>query len=167
MLAPLEVATLDDLGELFRLRREAETWLAQRQIRQWVPGEVRPQEVREQLLADQWRVLRADDHLRGGLRLLWSDELVWQEESLPAAYVHGLMIDRRYAGQGVGESLLAWAEQQAWRAAVNLVRLDCVETNHGLRRYYQRLGFVEVGRRDFDGPWFSAVLLEKRLAPQT
>ena len=159
----MELATLGDMDDLLRLRREAEDWLARRGIRQWMPGEVDPRDVRDQLLAGEWHVIRAGDHLRGGLRLLWSDEPVWAEDNVPAAYVHGVMIDRRHAGRGLGATLLGWAEGQARQASVDLIRLDCVESNEGLRRYYRELGFREVGRRDFEGPWFSAVLLEKRL----
>lgn len=32
-----------------------------------------------------------------------------------------------------------------------------------LRAFYRRQGFREIGRRDFDGPQFSATLLEKGL----
>jgi hypothetical protein len=39
-----------------------------------------------------------------------------------------------------------------------------VEGSLALRSYYTRAGFLQVGRRDFDGPWHSAVLLEKQLA---
>ena len=39
-----------------------------------------------------------------------------------------------------------------------------MEGSLALRSYYTRAGFIQVGRRDFDGPWHSAVLLEKQLA---
>ena len=39
-----------------------------------------------------------------------------------------------------------------------------MEGSLALRSYYTRAGFLQVGRRDFDGPWHSAVLLEKQLA---
>jgi len=40
-----------------------------------------------------------------------------------------------------------------------------VEANTRLRRFYTDQGYRQVGRRDFDGPWFSAALFEKPLAP--
>lgn len=99
----------------------------------------------------------------GGLRLLWSDEAVWGHQDVPAAYVHGLMISRSNRGQGLGEELLAWAEEQARAAGASALRLDCVEANEVLRSFYRRVGLTEVGRRDFDGPRHSAVLFEKPL----
>lgn len=43
------------------------------------------------------------------------------------------------------------------------MRLDCVESNQRLRDFCRAQGYSEVGRRDFDGPWFSATLFEKAL----
>lgn len=41
--------------------------------------------------------------------------------------------------------------------------LDCGEKNEALRRYYTREGFRVVGRRDFNGRWYSVGLLERVL----
>ncbi|MDK3257722.1 hypothetical protein [Blastococcus capsensis] len=41
------------------------------------------------------------------------------------------------------------------------LRLDCVEANPRLRRYYREQGFAEVGRREFDGAWDPVVLLQR------
>ncbi len=77
---------------------------------------------------------------------MWSDEQIWQEQNAPAAYVHGLVVARSHAGQGLGVRLLAWVEDQAHAAGLGLVRLDCVETNRTLRALYDGIGFVQVGR---------------------
>ncbi|MGH3408209.1 MAG: GNAT family N-acetyltransferase, partial [Streptosporangiaceae bacterium] len=112
--------------------------------------------------AGQWHVAGNAGLVCAALRLLWSDP-VWSDDR-PAAYVHGLVIDRAQAGRGLGAGLLDWAAARGRRAGVTVLRLDCVEGNPGLRRYYARLGFREVGRRDFDGPWHSTVLLERDIA---
>ena len=157
-------ATAAHVPVLHRIRVEAEEWLVFRGIEQWGTGWLPESAIRAQVDDGQWHVgVTAAGEVAGGLRLLWADEEVWQADHAAAAYVHGLTIDRRFAGAGVGASLLAWAEQQAGAAGVAMLRLDCVESNAGLRAYYARLGFREVGRRDFDGPWFAATLLEKRL----
>ncbi|MBI4943147.1 MAG: GNAT family N-acetyltransferase, partial [Actinobacteria bacterium] len=155
-------ATRDDVGALHRLRVEAEDWLAARGIEQWGHGEVTRDDVRAQVVDGQWHVGQTDDgEVAGGLRLLWGDEQIWQADHAFAAYVHGLVVGRRFARLGIGERLLAWVHEQARAARAPTVRLDCVEGNAALRSYYARLGFREVGRRDFDGPWFAAVLLER------
>ncbi|WP_461145259.1 GNAT family N-acetyltransferase [Salinifilum aidingensis] len=85
-----------------------------------------------------------------------------ERTGLPAAYVHGLMVDRSAAGRGLGEALLRWAAEQGRAAGVGLLRLDCVESNTALLAYYRRLGFTEVGRREFER-FHSVTLLQQRL----
>ncbi|WP_349307366.1 GNAT family N-acetyltransferase [Rhodococcus sp. IEGM 1409] len=79
--------------------------------------------------------------------------------------VHGLVIDRAFSGASMGERLLRWALRRSAEEGAQYLRLDCVETNVRLRRYYLDAGFVEVGRRDFgddaDNGWFSVVLFER------
>ncbi len=153
---------MEDAAAILGLRKAAERWLAERGIEQWHPGEISLADVRGQVAAGEWHVACDAGRVRAALRLLWSDP-VWGGDQ-PAVYVHGLVIDRAQAGGGLGAGLLDWAAAQCRRAGVAVLRLDCVEDNSGLRRYYARLGFREVGRRDFDGPWHSTLLLERDIA---
>jgi GNAT superfamily N-acetyltransferase len=63
------------------------------------------------------------------------------------------VIDRRMAGQGLGARLLEWAELRARTAGRPFLRLDCLETNDRLRRYYRDRGFSEAGRCDPSNGW--------------
>lgn len=163
----VEAARPSDVEGILALRRSLEDWLETRGVEQWGRGEVELSDVSEQVSQGEWHVLRTAAGLAGALRLLWSDEPVWREDNAFGAYVHGLMVDRAAAGRGVGGQLLGWAEVQARAAGAPVLRMDCVEGNSALRRYYAAAGFSEVGRRDFDGPWYSAVLLEKVLREPT
>jgi GNAT superfamily N-acetyltransferase len=164
-LLVVEKACPQDAPSLLALRHALEEWLESLGVEQWGRGEVVLNDVVRQVADGEWWVVRAGEGLLAALRLLWSDEPVWQRDDGPAAYVHGLMVDRAVAGGGVGAALLRWAEAQAREAGAPSLRLGCVESNARLRAYYAEQGFAEVGRRDFDGPWFSAVLLEKVLPP--
>jgi len=158
---PIRLAVPQDATAIFALRGQLEDWLASRAVVQWEPGEVALDNIVAQVKDGEWHVAAEGESLLGALRLLWADEPVWREEDRFAAYVHGLMVPRCRAGNGLGAALLSWAERQAqWKNAPSL-RLDCVEANLRLREYYASLGFREVGRRDFDGPWYSATLFEK------
>lgn len=164
MQGSVERATRVDAEDILRLRTAAEDWLEEHGIEQWGRGEVALAHVRREIQRGEWWLVRHSNGPCGALRLLWTDPAVWAAENRFAAYVHGLMVDRRWAGTGLGADLMKWVDEQARAAGAPAVRLDCVERNLDLRRYYRRHGFREVGRRDFDGPWFSAVLMEKRLA---
>jgi GNAT superfamily N-acetyltransferase len=164
--ALVERAVASDAAEILRLRREAEDWLDAQGIEQWGRGHVDLAQIARQVQQGQWQVLRRQAGLCGALRLLWSDEALWLTDDCFAAYVHGMVIDRAKAGQGLGASLLRWVEAQAVVAAAPYLRLDCVEGNERLRAYYKAQGFTPVGRRDFDPPWFSVALLQKSVSSE-
>ena len=159
-----EAAEAADAGELLALREAAASWLASRGIRQWDSGEVAVEEVRDQIEAGQWHVVRENGAPVAALRLLWQDEQVWGPQPPDAAYVHGLVVSQQHHSLGMGSALLRWAAGQARARGRSLLRLDCGEENEALRRYYLMQGFAEVGRRDSDGRWYSVVLLEQRLS---
>ena len=149
---------------MHELRRQIEDWLDEQGIEQWGHGHVSQQEITEQIHAGQWHVVR--DPAMGvaaATRLLWADPEVWGTDDTPAVYIHGLMVHRGAAGRGLGAFLLDWAAERGRVGGAEVIRLDCVESNTVLRTFYQRQGFQEVGRRDFDGPWYSATLLERVL----
>jgi len=158
----LERADAGDVEALLALREAAAVWLAVRGVHQWVPGEVSLLQISGQVTDGEWYVTRDGSSVAGALRLLWQDEEMWGPQPAVAAYVHGLVIDRRHAGTGLGVALLDWAGQQARRAGRDWLRLDCGEDNPALRGYYEREGFTVVGRRDFEGRGYAVVLLEKR-----
>ncbi len=159
----IRLAVPHDAPDIVSLRLQLEGWLASRGVEQWRHGEVALADVVREISDGDWHVASEGKSLLGALRLLWSDAPVWQHDNEFAAYVHGLMVPRSNAGEGIGAALLSWAEQQAKSRDARTLRLDCVETNARLRAYYSALGFREVGQRDFDGPWYSATLFEKAL----
>ena len=157
----VEAAGPRDAALLLALREAQAAWLAGRGIEQWKTGEVPLDEIERQIRNSEWHVVRDERDLAAGVRLLWQDDDFWGVQPPTAAYVHGLMVDRRHAGRRLGRSLIAWAGGQAQRAGRSLLRLDCAEDNLALHRYYTDQGFKVVGRRDFDSRWSSVVLLEK------
>ena len=80
----------------------------------------------------------------------------------PERYVRLLVSDRAYAGLGIGAVLLDRAAEEARRAGVALLRVDCWAGGGGdLVAFYKRNGFTDVGRFAH-GTWPGAVL-ERRL----
>jgi GNAT superfamily N-acetyltransferase len=63
----------------------------------------------------------------------------------PELYVSLLITGRRFAGRGLGATLLAHARAEAERAGVRQVRLDCYAGgDRRLVGYYRRHGFTEA-----------------------
>ena len=132
----------------------------------WLPGEVDVRTVREQIEAGEWFLHRRQDRVLVALRFIWADPLFWGEQPDDAAYVHGLVIDRRHAGEGLGTAALRWAEETARAAGKTYLRLDHAADNARLARYYRELGFSERGGRDAE-PWGPVTLVEKVLTRKT
>ncbi|HEX5045487.1 MAG TPA: GNAT family N-acetyltransferase [Gammaproteobacteria bacterium] len=49
--------------------------------------------------------------------------------------------------QGIGKQLVDWLEASARTAGIFVVRLELRAGNDDARRFYERLGYVEAGRR--------------------
>jgi GNAT superfamily N-acetyltransferase len=158
MPAPAEPA---DVDAILALRGSLEHWMAERGIDQWPPGSLPRERVAHQVAAGEWHLVADADGLAATIRLVWSDPDFWGADPTPSLYVHGLMVDRRRSGAGVGTALLDWAAARGRDAGVELLRLDCRTTNPALRAYYEAYGFTAVGQRDF--AQFSCTLLELSL----
>jgi GNAT superfamily N-acetyltransferase len=84
------------------------------------------------------------------------------EQREPAVYVHRLVVDRGYAGHGLGAALLDWTALQARRChGAVWIRLNVWTTNEKLHRYYERIGFRRCERGIDDG-YPSAALFQRR-----
>ena len=160
----LDAAVTGDAENLYALREAAARWLVGRGIRQWQPGEVGIGTIRRQIDAGEWFVHRRSGTVLAALRLLWADPVFWGEQPDDAAYVHGLVIDRQHAGEGLGSAALTWAEERTRAAARTYLRLDHAADNERLARYYRERGFIERGRREFDA-WGPVMLVEKTVSP--
>ncbi|WP_246195450.1 GNAT family N-acetyltransferase [Halopolyspora algeriensis] len=159
----VEPAMSGDVVALHRLRRQLEDWLHDKGVRQWPRGEVSQDEIAAQVSRQEWHLARHSEvGVAAAMRMLWSDPDFWGEDSTPAVYVHGLMVDRAMAGLGMGALMLDRAAEVGRDRSVGVFRLDCAESNSALRSYCRKQGFHESGRCDFDD-LFSVTLFEKEI----
>ena len=154
-----ERATTTDVESVHALRRALEDWMAERGIDQWLIGSLPLERVAAQVADGQWWVVRDGDGLLGTLRVVRADPEYWGEDDTPALYVHGLMVDRRASGTGLGRALLEWAHGEAERAGAQWLRLDHRESNPVLDARYRSWGFEPVGVTD--RPGFAVVLMQR------
>ncbi|PJJ57259.1 acetyltransferase (GNAT) family protein [Mumia flava] len=154
-----------DAASIVALRDDLARWQQREGIEQWQVGEVGADEVRDQIAAGQWSVLRDDGQIQATIRLMESDPFFWDDlvpgTATDALYVHGLMVRRAQAGRGLGEVLLDWAARRAADDGRAFLRLDARVSNPRLIAYYARLGFVERGARAMPEPWGEAMRLER------
>jgi GNAT superfamily N-acetyltransferase len=163
-LGQLLVAPAGNADRILKLRDDAATWLVSQGIRQWLPGEVTHDQLLARITSGSLFVARLAGDVIGTITVTWSDPLIWGTTNHPAGYIHNLVIDRRYAGVGLGLALLRWSEDLILSTGPELARLDCVRTNAKLRSYYERAGYKLVGFKGFDLPGaFDTALYEKSL----
>jgi ribosomal protein S18 acetylase RimI-like enzyme len=149
----------EDVDEVVATLSEAARWLLDRGIRQW-PDPFPRDRVEALVLGGESFVARLGGEPAGSLVLRWSDVSFWGEQPDDAGYVHALAVRRKFAGQGLGARLLAWAEARVGDAGREFLRLDCMAENAALRTYYERLGFELQGEALVDD--FVAALYERR-----
>lgn len=97
-------------------------------------------------------VLADEDVVRGVLVMMP------QERSL---FVENVAVDPRFQGQGLGQILMAFVEQQARKEQLNEIRLYTHELMTENIRFYHKHGFEEESRRVQDG--YHRVFLRKGL----
>ncbi len=79
--------------------------------------------------------------------------------------VNKIAIDPICRGNGFGTLLMRRLLRLAADTRCRSVTLEVRPTNRGARKLYEKLGFVEVGRRvDYYGPGEPAILMRKTLA---
>ena len=62
------------------------------------------------------------------------------------AHLNLLAVRAAYQRSGVGRHLVEWLEESALAAGIGAIRLELRASNRGARRFYERLGFAEIGR---------------------
>jgi GNAT superfamily N-acetyltransferase len=139
-------ASPKDVLIVFALVEEAAAWLLARGLSQWpryIPETGRQHIAEHAARGGVFLALRHGQPI-GTIQLYHDDYETWGEDEGHALYVHGLVVSRAAAGQGIGGWLLSWAEVQARKAGKDLLRLDCWAENAALVAYYQRAGFTLV-----------------------
>lgn len=160
----IESALPADAHLLWALRQGREDWMARQSIDQCESNSRSFRWFDQSVRQDDWWVIRGDGGLTAAVRIAWSDNL-WTEQGGEAAYLHDLMVSSAASGQGLGGLLIGHVNEQAEARGLNVVRLDCMESNAALIGYYERNGFAVVGRATepypHRGGWAWAALMEK------
>lgn len=159
-------AEQSDLEHIVRWRQEAAQWLSDLGSDQWS----------DVGLSDESFLARVQKSIRDGETWManygnrpvgtiaideWTDDGLWTPaEVSDAMFVHRMIIDRDFAGQGIGAALLNQAEQIAASKGKEWIRLDAWTSNMELHRYYESRNFQHV-RTVEDHPSPSAALFAR------
>jgi GNAT superfamily N-acetyltransferase len=170
----IRLARPDELEDVLGLIDHAAGWLrTAKNTKQWATPwpsvDDREKRVYEALL-DQETWLLFDRHLPIGtvsIKLIGQEHL-WtaEEREIEAVYLHRLVIDRGYAGIGLGAELIDWAGRKGASQQKNaeLIRIDVWTDNDELHDYYRGQGFQDVAVRQTPDRTPSGALFQRPLS---
>lgn len=164
----LRSAVVNEAHELVELRNRLAQWMAGRGIEQWQPDQVDAEHLTAWIEAGFVFVHKREDRIVSSVSVFENDPLIWGPDAGNAGYIHMLMVDRGWSGEGLGDGTLAWAERHIERKGKERARLDVTAANDTLQQWYTARGYQIVGAPEFDHPgWNGVVLLEKTLSGRT
>lgn len=171
-------AAAADIEPMVALRAEAETWMNEAGIKQWVP-----------LHHDHSRGLLEDAVAAGGAwvvtdgpggpvvataTLKGPDLDYWTEEDglEDAVYIYKIIVSRTHGGRDLGGAILDWASRRAAAEGRKWLRLDCRRDNTGLHDYYLRHDFelvriMDEPLRPTPLPRYTGALFQREAGRQT
>jgi GNAT superfamily N-acetyltransferase len=149
-------ATVADTVHIQEMLVEAARWVDALGVVMWEVGELAPEHVAAEVAAGQFVIAVIDGEPAGAVRFQTEDLLFWPDiPQQSSAFVHRLVVRRRYKGQGVSVALLQWAVDRARTLGKAHLRLDCDESRPKLRALYERFGFTFHSFRQV-GPYYVA-----------
>jgi GNAT superfamily N-acetyltransferase len=122
---------------------EAAQWVDALGEVMWDTGELAPERIANEIAAGQFHLALVDGEPAGVIRFQLEDTLFWPDlpDDHAAAFVHRLVVRRRYKGQGISTALLQWAVDHARALGRSHLRLDCDKSRPKLMALYEGFGF--------------------------
>lgn len=147
-------AASDEFDVVFGLLAESIQWLRSKGLDQWSTWEQWRTKMRPSLdRGDVWLLCDGEDPIGTVTAEMGGDPDFWTPEELaePAAYVSKLTVARSHAGLNLGQLLLEWASDHAYRYGCEWLRLDAWKTNERLHSYYGGQGWKYLRTEEAPG----------------
>jgi len=124
---------------------EAAKWVDALGEIMWEEGELAPGRVDDEIAAGLFFIAEMNSDPAGAVKFQLEDRLFWpdlsQENQDDSAFIHRLVVRRRYKGLGISSALMKWAVSRASAQGKRYLRLDCDASRPKLRRLYEGFGF--------------------------
>ena len=136
---------------------EAAQWVDALGEVMWDTGELAPERIAAETAAGQFYLAIADGEPAGvdPLSARGHALLAGSASGRQSAFVHRLVVRRRYKGQGISTALLQWAVDHARALGRSHLRLDCDKSRPKLMALYEGFGFQFHSFRQV-GPYYVA-----------
>lgn len=150
----IRIATEEEGDRIITLLKEVAQWLQHREVDQWqyLLGEEATAEILESIKKKYTNVVTKGDEIVGTVTVSpkqneWDEYIFGKEEVSNSLYIHRFAVKRKYKGNGIGEWMLQWIEENIQHDK-EFLKLDCVGHNRILNDFYKRNGFEYVGSTD-------------------
>jgi GNAT superfamily N-acetyltransferase len=121
---------------------EAAQWVDALGVVMWEEGELAPGRVADEIAAGLFFIAEVNGDAAGAIKFQLEDQLFWPDLIHDdSAFIHRLVVRRRYKGLGVSTALLQWAVSRATTCGKHYLRLDCDASRSKLRQVYEVFGF--------------------------
>lgn len=135
-------AKAPDAASIHGMLEEAAGWVDAMGVVMWDEGELDPGRVDSDVAAGQFFIADVDGEAAGAVRFQLEDQLFWPDlRRDDSAFIHRLVVRRRFRGQGVSTALMRWALSHARELDKRWLRLDCDANRPKLRSMYEGFGF--------------------------
>ena len=135
-------AKTPDAAIIHGMLEEAAGWVDAMVVVMWDEGELDPGRVDSDVAAGQFFIADVDGEAAGAVRFQLEDQLFWPDlRGDDSAFIHRLVVRRRFRGQGVSTALMRWALSHARELDKRWLRLDCDANRPKLRSMYEGFGF--------------------------
>jgi GNAT superfamily N-acetyltransferase len=135
-------AEAPDAPLLQEMLEEAARWVDALGEIMWDEGELAPGRVEAEIAAGQFFIAAVSGDPAGAVKFQLEDRLFWPDLGADdSAFIHRLVVRRRYKGLGVSTALMQWAVARARTLGKRYLRLDCDASRPKLRRLYEGFGF--------------------------
>ena len=150
----IRIATEEESDSIITLLKEVAQWLQHKEVDQWqyLLGEEATAEILESIKEKYTYVVTKGDEIVGTVTVSpkqneWDEYIFGKEEVSNSLYIHRFAVKRKYKGNGIGEWMLQWIEENIQHDK-EFLKLDCVGHNRIFNDFYTRTAFESVGSTD-------------------
>jgi len=146
-------ANKSDLDNIMLMYKSCVKGMLANNIDQW--DETYPNDgvIMEDLIAQTYFVAIENTIIIAGINIDQNQDdtylaLDWKDKKNQFLVVHRLAVKEEFWNDGIGKSLMLFAENLVIEKGLNSIRLDTYSGNPKAMEFYRRLGYIELGTID-------------------
>jgi GNAT superfamily N-acetyltransferase len=141
MRISVEQAQKGDAAAIAGILQEAALWLEKKGVPLWSADRLTFEKIVPEVENGMFWLAKVDGNVAGCIRFQETDEEYWGDvPHADSAFIHRLAVKREFAGKGIAQKLIEWAEEKAASEGKTYLRLDCADRPN-LRLIYESYGF--------------------------